>query len=485
MSEKQSTEQQSTEQQTTEKLTTEQDAGREFEGETTRTEDQDLPGAIRELSARARAASRRLAQLDRERKDRTLAAVAQGLRESRAALIEANQKDLDRGRESGLSRALLDRLALDEARIEQLAAAVEEIIALDDPVGRVVQGRTLPNGLRLSQVTVPLGVIGVIYEARPNVTVDIAALALKSGNAALLRGGSAAQSTNETLLAVIRDALRATAAPVDAVLSIDAHGRDGATELMTQVGSVDVLIPRGGRELIQHVVRTSRVPVIETGEGNVHVFVDASADPSMARDIVVNAKAHRPSVCNAAETLLLHRDAEAAGREVLRGLLRAGVDLHLDPRAQEWLPVQEPEDPARSGVEGQVLELTDEDFATEYLDLQMAVGVVDSLEEAIEHIGRWSTGHTEAIITDSVAHADRFVAEIDAAAVVVNASTRFTDGGEFGLGAEVGISTQKMHARGPMGMGELTTTKWIVRGEGQVRGARAESSAFPGSCPGD
>ncbi len=424
---------------------------------------------IRTVSDRARAASRTLNRLDREHKDRTLTAVASGLRESVASLMTANREDLERGRESGLSRALLDRLALDEDRIEKLAEAVEEIIALDDPIGRVIQGRTLPNGLRLSQISVPLGVLGVIYEARPNVTVDIAALALKSGNAAVLRGGSAAQSTNEMLLSIIREALRSTATPVEAVQSIDAYGREGATELMTQRGSVDVLIPRGGRELIQHVVQNARVPVIETGEGNVHLFIDASADPEKAREIALNAKTHRPSVCNTAETLLIHSQAEEAGREVLRSLHRAGVNLHLDPRARPWLPDEEPEDPAKNQVFGTVSEVTEEDFATEYMDLDIAVAVVDSLDEAMDHISRWSTGHTEAIVTDSVTNADRFVTEIDAAAVIVNASTRFTDGGQFGLGAEVGISTQKTHARGPMGMGELTTTKWVVRGEGQTR----------------
>lgn len=424
---------------------------------------------IRTVSDRARSASRALNRLDRERKDRTLAAVASGLRESVSALMTANREDLDRGRESGLSRALLDRLALDEQRIEKLAEAVEEIIALDDPIGRVIQGRTLPNGLRLTQTSVPLGVLGVIYEARPNVTVDIAVLALKSGNAAILRGGSAAQSTNEMLLAIIREALHSTAAPVDAVQSIDSYGREGATELMTQRGSVDVLIPRGGRDLIQHVVQNARVPVIETGEGNVHLFIDATADPEKAREIALNAKTHRPSVCNTAETLLIHSQAEEAGREVLRCLHRAGVNLHLDPRAKEWLPAEEPEDPAKDQQFGTISEVTEEDFATEYMDLEIAVGIVESLDEAMEHISRWSTGHTEAIVTDSVTNADRFVTEIDAAAVIVNASTRFTDGGQFGLGAEVGISTQKTHARGPMGMGELTTTKWVVRGEGQTR----------------
>ncbi|GAA1806102.1 glutamate-5-semialdehyde dehydrogenase [Nesterenkonia flava] len=437
--------------------------------ETQQQEAQPITEAIREISQRARAASRGLARLDRNHKDRALAAVASGLRESVTSLTAANEEDLARGRDNGMSRSLLDRLALTEQRIEALAASVEEIIGLEDPVGRVLQGRTLPNGLRLSQVAVPLGVVGVIYEARPNVTVDIAALALKSGNAAVLRGGSAAQKTNEMLLSILREALRSTRVPVDAVQSIDAYGREGATELMTTRGSVDVLIPRGGRELIQHVVQNSRVPVIETGEGNVHIYVDASADPETTRDIVLNAKTSRPSVCNAAETLLLHAQAEAAGREALGVLHRAGVTLHVDPRARDWLPEEMPANTSSPDTAGAVTEVTEEHFATEFHDLEMAVGVVDSLDEAIAHITRYSSGHTEAIITDSVTHADRFVAEVDAAAVVVNASTRFTDGGQFGLGAEVGISTQKMHARGPMGMGELSTAKWIVRGEGQIR----------------
>ncbi|WP_300344674.1 glutamate-5-semialdehyde dehydrogenase [Nesterenkonia sp.] len=421
-----------------------------------------MSASVQQTSQRAREASRVLGRLDRRHKDRALAAVAEGLRESSAALSSANEADLARGRDNGMSRALLDRLRLTPQRVEALAAAVEEIIGLEDPVGRVVQGRTLPNGLRLSQVTVPLGVVGAIYEARPNVTVDIAALALKSGNAAILRGGSAAQSTNETLLSIIRQALATTSVPVDAVQSIDAFGREGATELMTTRGSVDVLIPRGGGELIQHVVQNARVPVIETGEGNVHIFLDATADPEQAREIVLNAKMSRPSVCNAAETLLIHSQAEQSGREVLRALHAAGVVLHVDPRADAWLP-------AERSANAEVTEVTAEHFATEFLDLELAVGVVDSLDEAIDHIRRHTTGHTEAIVTDSVAHAERFIAEVDAAAVVVNASTRFTDGGQFGLGAEVGISTQKMHARGPMGLGELTTTKWVVRGEGQIR----------------
>ncbi|GFZ94029.1 glutamate-5-semialdehyde dehydrogenase [Nesterenkonia alkaliphila] len=414
---------------------------------------------IAEISTRARQAAGPLGRADRRHKDRALQAVADRLRESAGSLITANEQDLVRARENGVSTSLQDRLRLDAGRIEALAAAVEEIIGLADPVGRVVQGRTLPNGLRLTQVAVPLGVIGVIYEARPNVTVDIAALALKSGNAAVLRGGSAAQSTNELLISVIRNALRDSGLPVDAVQTIDPYGREGATELMTTRGSVDVLIPRGGRELIQHVVNSARVPVIETGEGNVHIYVDATADPQLARRIVHNAKTSRPSVCNAAETVLFHAEAGRAAKEVLAELSKGGVVLHVDPRAQQWLPAET----------GRVDEVTEVHYGTEFHDLEIAVGVVDSIDEAIAHISRHSTGHTEAIVTDSVASAEKFIAEVDAAAVIVNASTRFTDGGQFGLGAEVGISTQKMHARGPMGMAELTTTKWIVRGEGQIR----------------
>lgn len=418
--------------------------------------------SVAEISRRARAAARPLAALDRSHKDQALAAVAAGLRESGDALIRANEQDLDRAQQNGLPASMQDRLKLTQQRIEQLAAAVEEIMGLEDPVGRVLQGRTLPNGLRLSQVAVPLGVLGAIYEARPNVTVDIAALAIKSGNAAILRGGSAAQTTNEMLLSIIARALATTSVPVDAVQSIDAFGREGATELMTTRGSVDVLIPRGGRDLIQHVVRNSVVPVIETGEGNVHIFIDATANPQQAAEIVLNAKIQRPSVCNAAETLLIHAGAQDAGPQVLTTLHQAGVVLHLDPRAKAWLGEDEHQ-------RAKVTEVTGEHYATEFNALELAVGVVDSLDEAIEHIRTHSTAHTEAIVTDSVANAETFIAEVDAAAVIVNASTRFVDGGEFGLGAEVGISTQKMHARGPMGMAALATTKWIIRGEGQIR----------------
>lgn len=421
-----------------------------------------VPDSVVEVSRRAHSAARPLARMTRAQKDRALLAVVEGLRESAHALVDANAHDLQRAQETGMTRSLQDRLRLTDDRVEQLASAVKEIVGLDDPVGHVVQGRTLPNGLRLSQVSVPLGVVGAIYEARPNVTVDIAALAVKSGNAAILRGGSAAQHTNEMLLQIIRTAIASAGLPADAVQSIDAFGREGATELMTTRGSVDVLIPRGGHDLIQHVVQNSRVPVLETGEGNVHIFIDATADAGLARQIVLNAKTSRPSVCNAAETLLIHQDAHQTGREVLTALHQAGVLLHLDSRATQWLGATEAD-------ATEVTEVTSAHFATEFNDLELAVGVVDSFDQAVAHIAEHSTGHTEAIITESFSAAERFIQEIDAAAVIVNASTRFTDGGQFGLGAEVGISTQKMHARGPMGMGELTTTKWIVRGEGQIR----------------
>jgi glutamate-5-semialdehyde dehydrogenase len=302
-----------------------------------------------------------------------------------------------------------------------------------------------------------MGVVAAIYEARPNVTVDIAGLALKSGNAVILRGGSAAEATNQVLVRVLREALESVGLPADAVQTVDQYGRAGANVLMKARGRVDVLIPRGGRDLIQTVVTNSAVPVIETGEGNVHIFLDESADENMAVEILLNAKTQRPSVCNTVETLLVHSRSTVlpAVAAALRG---AGVRLHVDGRISAALPPAIETEPA-----------TDVDWGTEYMDLDLAVAMVDSLDEAVQHIRTWSTGHTEAILTNSLANAERFIAEVDSAAVIVNASTRFTDGGELGLGAEVGISTQKLHARGPMGLTELTTTKWIVQGEGQVR----------------
>lgn len=416
----------------------------------------DAETAVHRMADRARDAARVLARADRNWKDRGLEAMAKGLDASRRAIIAANAKDLTREREAGTAAPLLDRLRLDDARVDGLIAALRELAGLPDPVGTVLRGQTLPNGLRLRQIHVPMGVVGAIYEARPNVTVDIAGLALKSGNAVLLRGGSAAAESNKALLAVIRDALASVGLPENAVQSIDAYGREGATALMQARGRVDVLIPRGGRSLIQAVVTSASVPVIETGEGNVHIYLDASASAEMAVPILLNSKTQRPSVCNTVETLLIHPDAVAA-KAVLAALHKAGVRLHTDARA--------------TALAGTVptLAATEADWETEYMDMDLAVAVVDDLDAAIKHIRRYTTGHTEAILTNDLAHAERFIAEVDSAAVIVNASTRFTDGGQLGLGAEIGISTQKMHARGPMGLRELTTTKWIVQGDGHVR----------------
>lgn len=418
----------------------------------------DVEAAVHAIADRSRAASRQMARANRAWKDRGLRAIGAALVENKDRILAANATDVAAGRANGTSAALLDRLTLTDARVQALAAALENLANLPDPVGNVVRGQTLPNGLRLRQVNVPMGVVAAIYEARPNVTVDIAGLALKSGNAVILRGGSAAAATNEALVGILREALDSVGLPADAVQTIDQFGRDGANVLMRARGRVDVLIPRGGRELIQTVVTNSSVPVIETGEGNVHIFLDASADEKMAVEILLNAKTQRPSVCNTVETLLVHSGSTVLPA-VAAALRDAGVTLHTDDRIRAALPAAVESVPA-----------TEVDWATEYMDLDLAVAMVDSLDEAVQHIRTWSTGHTEAILTNDLANAERFIAEVDSAAVIVNASTRFTDGGELGLGAEVGISTQKLHARGPMGLTELTTTKWIVQGEGQIRG---------------
>lgn len=420
--------------------------------------EQNVAAEVRGITDRARRASRRMAGANRAWKDKGLRAIAKALLEKQDTVLAANAKDVAEGRENGTSKPMLDRLTLTKPRVQGLADALENLANLPDPVGNVVRGQTLPNGLRMRQINVPMGVVAAIYEARPNVTVDIAGLALKSGNAVILRGGTAAAHTNKALLSILRDALDAVGLPADAVQSVDQFGREGANLIMKARGAVDVLIPRGGRELIQTVVNNSAVPVIETGEGNVHIFIDSSAKPDMSVDILLNAKTQRPSVCNTVETLLVHKDATVLPA-VLTALHKAGVRLHVDARVEAMLPAGVPSTPA-----------TDEDWATEYMDLDLAVKMVDSMDEAIKHIRQWSTGHTEAILTNDLANAEKFVAEVDSAAVIVNASTRFTDGGELGLGAEVGISTQKLHARGPMGLTELTTTKWIVQGEGQIRG---------------
>ncbi|MET1015478.1 MAG: glutamate-5-semialdehyde dehydrogenase [Leifsonia flava] len=415
-----------------------------------------LPGFEARLDD-ARTASFALAVATTAQRNAALHAVAAHLRGAAHEVIAANARDLDAGRENGLSDGLLDRLALDGRRVEALAAAVEQIASLTDPVGEVVRGSTLPNGVRISQVRVPFGVVGVIYEARPNVTVDIAALALKSGNAVVLRGGSAAENSNRALVGLIQDSLESVGLPRTAVQTIDDFGRAGATALMQARGFVDVLIPRGSADLINTVVAESKVPVIETGAGVVHIFLDESATQDWAVEIVHNAKTQRPSVCNTVETVLVHADAaERLLPSVLDRLAASGVTVHADERTRAIWPDATP--------------ATDEDWGTEYMSLDVTVGVVDSLDDAIGHIRRYSTKHTESIITNDLGNAERFLNEVDSAAVMVNASTRFTDGGEFGFGAEVGISTQKLHARGPMGLTELTSTKWIVRGDGQVRG---------------
>jgi glutamate-5-semialdehyde dehydrogenase len=420
----------------------------------------DVRVAVLETCRRAREAARVLATLPRDRKDAALHALADALVAQGPRIVAANAEDLARGERDGLTPGLLDRLRLDEPRIAAVADAVRAVAALPDPVGEVVRGRTLPNGLRLTQRRVPMGVVGMVYEARPNVTVDAAVLALKSGNAAVLRGGSAALASNTVIVEVIREALAASGLPADAVSSIDEHGRDGVVHLMRARGLVDLLVPRGGAGLIQSVVENSTVPVIETGVGNCHVYVDATADVDQAVAITVNAKARRVSVCNAAETLLVHRTvAPAFLAKALPALAAKGVRLHTDAPASAAAQV--------AGLE--FTPATDDDWAREYLDHDLAVSVVPSLDAAIEHIRRWSSGHTEAICTSDLRAAERFTSEIDSAVVMVNASTAFTDGGEFGLGAEIGISTQKLHARGPMGLAELTSTKWIVVGDGHVR----------------
>ncbi len=412
---------------------------------------------LQDKLAAAKTASTALATATTEQKHVALLAIVEAVRTGAERILPANELDLANGRENGIGAGLLDRLRLDQARLDGLAEAVEVVVGLDDPVGEVVRGRALPNGLQISQVRVPFGVIGAIYEARPNVTIDIAALAIKSGNAVVLRGGSAASHTNGVLVELLREALVSAGLPADAVQSIDEFGRDGATELMRARGFVDVLIPRGSAQLIQTVVRESTVPVIETGAGVVHIYLDESADEAMAVDIVRNAKVQRPSVCNAVETVLVHSGAaERLLGPVLSALQESQVTIHADERS--------------IGVVPGALPVTDEDYATEHMALELSVRVVDSMDEAIAHIRSFSTAHTESIITNDLCNAERFLREVDSAVVMVNASTRFTDGGEFGFGAEVGISTQKLHARGPMGLPELTSTKWIVRGQGQVRG---------------
>ena len=411
--------------------------------------------ALEQMGAKAKEAARALGKAG-AKKTAALELAAAALWDRRAEILKANGEDVAAGEAAGMRPSLLDRLRLTEERIAAMAQAVREVAAAPDPVGRVLSGEVRPNGLQLQKVTVPLGVIGIIYEARPNVTSDAAALCLKAGNAVILRGGKEAFRSNQAVAEVLRDALEAGGLPRDGVQLVQDTSRQSAGELMALTQYLDVLIPRGGAGLIRSVKENAKVPVIETGVGNCHAYVDASADLRMAAEVVYNGKCSRPSVCNALETLLVHKDiAEQALPLMQSRLSEKQVELRGCERTRAILPGITP--------------ATEEDWETEYGDYILAVKVVDSLEEALAHIAKYSSGHSEVILTQDYQAAQRFLEEVDAAAVYVNASTRFTDGGEFGLGAEIGISTQKLHARGPMGLGQLTSTKFLIRGSGQVR----------------
>ncbi|MCX6485675.1 MAG: glutamate-5-semialdehyde dehydrogenase [Rhodoluna sp.] len=389
-------------------------------------------------------------------KNEALKAVSHLLQVRADDIISANRIDVERGIEKEIGDGLIDRLMLNQERITSLANAISQVVTLHDPVGEIVRSSTLPNGLKLSEVRVPFGVIGAIYEARPNVTVDLTALAIKTGNAIVLRGGTAAENTNRVLVKLLQDALEQAGLPRDAVQTVDDYGREGATAMMQARGLIDVLIPRGSANLIQTVVEESKVPVIETGAGVTHIFLDETAREDWAIPIVFNSKTQRVSVCNSLETLLVHEAiAEQMLPKIFAKLAEKNVILHGDE--------------AVAKIEPSVIPATEADWATEYYAQELSVKVVKNLDEAIDHINKYSTHHTESIITENMENAERFLAEVDSAAVIVNASTRFTDGGEFGFGAEVGISTQKLHARGPMGLQELTSTKWLIRGDGQIR----------------
>lgn len=408
------------------------------------------------MGAKAKEASRFLMTVG-SKKDDALNAIANALRENSDRIIKANDIDIENGEKSGLTKSLLDRLRLTEERINGMADGVSEVASLADPVGRVLDGRTLKNGLQIEKVTVPMGVIGIIFEARPNVTSDAAALCLKAGSAVILRGGKEAINSNKAISKIMRDAIESTGLPRDCVSLVEDITRQSATELMQLSDYLDVLIPRGGAGLIKSVVENAKVPVIETGVGNCHVYVDKSADVDMAKNIIFNAKTSRPSVCNAIETVLVHKDiAEKALPKIKAELDKMNVEI----RGCET---------TRAILGESVVPATENDYAIEFLDYILAVKVVESLDDALAHISKYSTGHSESVITSDYESANKFTACVDSAAVYVNASTRFTDGGEFGLGAEIGISTQKLHARGPMGLNELTSSKYIIRGNGQIR----------------
>lgn len=410
---------------------------------------------LEEMGALAKQAARKLAVAGSQ-KDKALEAIADALTAHTQEILAANGEDLDAARANGMSQSLLDRLALNEKRIQGMAQGVRQVAAQPDPVGQVLEGSLRPNGLRIEKVSVPLGVVGMIYEARPNVTADAAALCLKAGNAVILRGGKEAFRSNRAIAQVMRQAVESAGLPADSIQLVEDTSRASSVEMMGLTGYLDVLIPRGGAGLIRTVVENSRVPVIETGVGNCHVYVDDTADTDMAVNIIFNAKTSRPSVCNAIETVLVHKDAAQRVLPAVKAKLdEKQVEIRGCERTCQILSGCTP--------------ATEEDWSTEYLDYILAVKVVDSLDEAMDHIARYSSGHSECIVTENYAHAERFLNEVDSAAVYVNASTRFTDGGEFGLGAEVGISTQKLHARGPMGVRQLTSQKFIIRGSGQIR----------------
>lgn len=413
---------------------------------------------LQEMGQKAKAAARVLANAG-AKKDAALMSIADGLVANVERIISANKIDLEQARAGGMSESMLDRLTLNEARIKDMAEGARQVAAQTDPIGRILSGEVRPNGMKIEKVAVPLGVIGMIYEARPNVTADAAVLCLKAGNAIILRGGKEAIHSNTAITEVMRDAVESTGLPRDSIQLIEDTSRQSSVELMGLTEYLDVLIPRGGAGLIRSVKENSHVPVIETGVGNCHVYVDDSADLEMAARIIFNSKTSRPSVCNAAETLLVHSAVAEKFLPVAKKMLdEKKVQLRADERARQNL-----------GACDTVIPAVEDDWATEFSDYILAVRVVDSLDEAIEHISKYSSGHSEAIVTNNYEHARQFTSRVDAAAVYVNVSTRFTDGGQFGLGAEIGISTQKLHARGPMGVNELTSQKFIITGDGQIR----------------
>jgi glutamate-5-semialdehyde dehydrogenase len=427
----------------------------------------DKDNAVVEIAKKARIASYQLAQLNREVKDKALISMAQALIANSGKITKANQIDVDRAKSNGTDEAIVDRLTLNAERIKEVSQGLFDIAKLPDPIGEVIRGWVQPNGLEIEQKRVPMGVIGMIYEARPNVTVDAAGLCLKSGNAVLLRGSSSAKNTNESLVEVMRSSLKESGVEIDAIQLVPGDTHESVKQLMSARGFVDLLIPRGGASLINSIVNDSLVPVIETGVGNCHVYIDKDADIDMAVSILVNSKASRVSVCNAAETFLVHQAiAPNFLPKALAALKEKEVIIHGDEKIKQYCE--------KASIS--FVPVTDEDWAAEYYSLDIAAGIVNSMDEAIQHIRKWSSNHTEAIVSDSMASIDKFVAQVDSAAVMVNASTRFTDGGEFGFGAEIGISNQKLHARGPMGLVEMTSTKYIVRGKGHIRGKVGERS---------